>query len=77
LFASTIVNQAGADGLLRGNPTLLGLQGLGILATAAYSFGMTALLFKIIHPIAGMRVEADDEITGLDLTQHGERGYTT
>ena len=75
LFASKLVNEAGNNGLFFGNPSQLGIQALGVLATAVYSFVVTFILFKIIQPIAGMRVEPEDEITGLDLTQHGERGY--
>ena len=75
LFASKLVNEAGNNGLFFGNPSQLGVQALGVLATAVYSFVVTFILFKIINPIAGMRVEPEDEVTGLDLTQHGERGY--
>jgi Amt family ammonium transporter len=75
LFASKLINEAGNNGLFFGNPSQLGVQALGVLATAVYSFVVTFILFKIINPIAGMRVEPEDEVTGLDLTQHGERGY--
>ena len=75
LFASKLVNEAGNNGLFFGNPSQLGVQALGVLATGVYSFVVTFILFKIINPIAGMRVEPEDEVTGLDLTQHGERGY--
>jgi len=43
---------------------------------SAYSFGVTFVLLKVTGAIASLRVELDDEETGLDLSQHGEVGYT-
>jgi Amt family ammonium transporter len=76
LFASTAVNAAGANGLFYGNPGLLLIQLTGVAATWAYSFGMTFLIMKGISATMGLRIAKDEEEQGLDLTQHGESGYS-
>lgn len=45
----------------------------GVLATVAYSSVVTFILLKLIDMVIGIRVEAEDERMGLDLSQHGER----
>ena len=45
----------------------------GVLATIAYSAVLTFIILKLIDLAIGIRVEADDERMGLDLSQHGER----
>ena len=51
----------------------LWVQVEGILATVAYSAVLTFIILKVIDLVIGIRVEADDERMGLDLSQHGER----
>jgi Amt family ammonium transporter len=63
------------NGLIYGNPIQLGYQLLSILAAGTYSFVVTFGLLKLVDATLGLRVTADDEDAGLDLTQHGERGY--
>jgi Amt family ammonium transporter len=75
VFAWKAVNAAGNNGLLHGNPALLGPQVVGVLATIAYSFVVTWVLLKIIDKLVGLRVEPEDETTGLDLSEHAEAGY--
>jgi Amt family ammonium transporter len=75
LFASTAVNPGGADGLFFGNPAQLGVQATAVLATWAFAFGGTYLLLKLVDVLAGLRVAEEEEITGLDLTQHNEGAY--
>jgi ammonium transporter, Amt family len=43
---------------------------------AAYSFAVSMVLFKIIDATIGLRVNIDEEREGLDISQHGETGYT-
>jgi len=76
LFATKAVNPAGADGLFFGNPSLLLYQLISVGAAVIYSFGMTYLLLKVLDSFMGLRVGEEDEVIGLDLSQHGERGYT-
>jgi ammonium transporter, Amt family len=75
VFASTAVNSAAADGLLRGNPTQLVNQTVAVLATWLFAGVMSFIIIKIVSLVVGLRVTADDEILGLDSTQHGESGY--
>jgi Amt family ammonium transporter len=76
IFAQTIINPAGADGLLAGGGvTLLGKQALAVLATAAFSFSASWLIAKLVDVTVGLRVAAEDEVTGLDLSQHAEASY--
>ena len=76
LFASKAINAAGADGLFHGNPALLGKQLIAIVSVAAFSFIMTFILLKVTALFTPLRVDKDDEDTGLDLSQHGEVGYS-
>jgi len=76
LFAQKLINPSGADGLFFGNSRVVISQAIGILIAAVYSFVLTALLLKILDWTIGLRVSADDEVEGLDLSQHGESGYT-
>ena len=76
VFASKLINSAGADGALYGNLHQLGIQCFAVLATAAYSLGVTFLIYKFIDVTIGVRVSEQEEYMGLDLTQHRETGYT-
>jgi Amt family ammonium transporter len=74
VFAQESINGA-ADGLLFGNPGQLGTQALAVLATVVYSGAVTFILLKIVGLFVPLRANAADEMTGLDLTQHGEVAY--
>jgi len=75
VFASTGVNPAGADGLLFGNAAQLGIQLVSVVATLAYGFIGAYVLLKLVDAVIGLRVDGDDEVVGLDLSQHGENAY--
>jgi ammonium transporter, Amt family len=75
LFANLAVNPAGANGLFYGNPKLLGIQAVAVVATAAFSMAGTFILIKLVDILMGIRVPDHEEAIGLDLTQHGEAGY--
>ncbi len=75
LFAQKLINPAGADGLLFGNPSLLLTQAIAIGVTILYSFVVSFGILKFIQAVMGLRVSEEDETTGLDLSQHGEVGY--
>ena len=49
----------------------LGVQVLGVLSVAAYVAVLISLVFFIIKKTIGLRVSAEEEITGLDVTEHG------
>ncbi|MEC4890120.1 MAG: ammonium transporter [Nitrospira sp.] len=76
LFASKAINAGGADGLLFGNPSLLGVQFLTVIVVAVFSGVGTFALLKIVGWITPLRVEPEEESTGLDLSQHNERAYS-
>jgi len=76
LFASTAINPGGADGLFFGNPKLFGIQAMDSLITISYSVVVTFIILKVIDLIVGLRVDTEEEVQGLDLTQHSEIGYT-
>jgi len=75
LFATTAVNAAGANGLFYGNPKQLALQALAAGVCLLYSFVVSLLILIALDKIIGLRVTKEDEVMGLDLTQHGEAGY--
>ncbi|WKZ33010.1 MAG: ammonium transporter [Thermodesulfobacteriota bacterium] len=78
LFASTAVNAAGADGLFFGGAGagLLLKQLIAVGASAAYAFVLTFIILKALDWAIGLRVAEEDEVQGLDITQHSESGYS-
>ncbi|HEY7363722.1 MAG TPA: ammonium transporter [Methylomirabilota bacterium] len=76
LFASKAVNEAGGDGLFYGNPGQLWTQIVAVVATYALAIVMTAIILKVVDMMVGLRVSEEDEVAGLDLSQHSETAYT-
>jgi Amt family ammonium transporter len=77
VFADLIVNTAGANGLVTGGGlSLVGKQFVAIIATIAFSGILSLAILKLVQATVGLRVSSDEEITGLDLAQHSEAGYT-
>ncbi|TAL25452.1 MAG: ammonium transporter [Nitrospirae bacterium] len=76
LFASKAINSAGNDGLFFGNASLLWNQLISVGAAWIYSFVITLAILKILDWTMGLRVSDEEEYDGLDLSQHGESGYT-
>lgn len=75
-LAQKIINPAGNNGLLFGNPGQLVVQLAGIAATMLYSIIVTFVLLKALDALMGLRVSDDEETVGLDITQHEESAYT-
>jgi Amt family ammonium transporter len=76
VFATRAVNANGRDGLLAGGGLqLLGEQALAVGVTMIFSFSVSFVLAKAIDATIGLRVTPDEEIEGLDTTQHAETGY--
>ncbi len=72
LFATTKAPGSTVDGLFYGGGWhQLGVQALGIVAIAAWTIVITYVLFVIIKKTNGLRVSAEEEISGLDLPEHG------
>jgi Amt family ammonium transporter len=76
LFAQKAINSAGSDGLFFGNPKLFGVQSIAVAVTVVYSIVVTVVLLKILDRTMGLRVTIEDEVIGLDDTQHKESAYT-
>lgn len=76
LFAQKLINPAGSNGLFFGNPAQLGVQALGVAVTMIYSVAVSLILLKVLDATMGLRVGDDEEVVGLDITQHEESAYT-
>jgi Amt family ammonium transporter len=74
-FASKAINAAGADGVFFGNPSLLLVQLLSVAVAVVYAFSVTWIILKVLDRTMGVRVPIEEEVEGLDLSQHGESGY--
>jgi len=76
VFASSLINPHGPNGLLFGNPEQLLLQGIGVGIAAALGFGGTFIIMKIINVLIGVRVSHEIEDIGLDICEHAEQAYS-
>ncbi len=74
VFADPSINEAG-KGLLYGNPGQVITQIWSVIVTVVYSGVMTAIILFIVKALTGLRVKEEEEITGLDRSQHGESAY--
>ncbi|MDI6729821.1 MAG: ammonium transporter [Thermodesulfovibrionales bacterium] len=74
VFADPSINEAG-KGLLYGNPGQLWTQIIAVGVTIVYTAVVTAVIFMIIKAFVGLRVDVEEEIEGLDESQHGEKAY--
>jgi ammonium transporter, Amt family len=68
-------NPAGADGVLAGHFGQLGIQAVAVLAAALFAGVGTFGIIKLIELTIGVRATVHDELTGLDLSEHGEEAY--
>ncbi len=75
LFATKLINPAGADGLFYGNPGQFVVQVLAALVSIAFAFGVTFVITKLLSRFMGLRVTDNEEEVGLDISEHGERAY--
>ncbi|MET8688067.1 ammonium transporter [Streptomyces sp. NPDC004732] len=75
LFATATMTE-GPEGLLHGGGAAqLGRQAVAVAVVATYTFIVTYALGKAIDKLMGFRAPAEDELTGLDQTQHAESAY--
>jgi Amt family ammonium transporter len=75
VFASKVMNPAGADGVLAGNVGQLGVQALAVLGAVLLAALGTVVLLALVRAVVGVRVPMREEIEGLDLSEHGEEAY--
>lgn len=76
IFATTAVNPAGANGLIYGETHLFIAQVISTVVAYALAICGSYVLYKIVDHFISMRVDEAEEIAGLDLVEHGERGYS-
>ena len=74
IFASAAIS--GVNGALAGNPAFLGTEVFAIAVVTGFSFFGSYFLLKIINFITPLRVTAQEEESGLDMSQHGEEAYS-
>ena len=75
IFASATVNAAATDGLIYGSALLLSKQIAAVAVVWVFAFAGTWILAKIINAVIGLRVKSEEEVVGLDISQHGEKAY--
>ncbi|MFB5610519.1 MAG: ammonium transporter [Nitrosopumilaceae archaeon] len=76
IFASSMINPSGPDGILFGNPDQMLIQMAGVGIASALGFGGTWILMKIIKKTIGIRVSPEVEDAGLDISEHAEAAYS-
>ena len=75
IFASKAVNPGGVDGLLAGSSAQLIAQLIGVVVVGVYAFVVSWILVKILHSSMGMRLAEENEVQGMDYTEHSEAAY--
>ena len=75
VFATKAINPAGTNGMLYGNPNQLAIQAIAVVVVFVYAAAVTWGLLKLIDLTIGVRVSPEEEVRGLDTTQHGEAAY--
>jgi len=75
VFASKAINPAGNDGLVYGNPGLVVTQLIAVGATIAFVAVGTGVILLVLKAVMGLRVTEEEELMGLDLSQHSESAY--
>jgi Amt family ammonium transporter len=76
ILATGLFASIGAQGLFFGNPGQFGIQVVLALVTLTFSIVGTYIILKVVDLTIGLRVSAQDEVVGLDLSQHDERAYS-
>lgn len=75
-IATGIFATVGAGSLITGDTKQFLVQLVGIVASAIYAYVMTWIIFTVIDKLIGVRVDDEEELKGLDQTQHSEVGYS-
>src|ERR1700736_2098238 len=75
LFATVAINSTAANGLFYGNPKQVLYQLAAIGASWAWAAIGTFVILKVVNIFVPLRVQEDEELLGLDISQHGEPAY--
>ncbi|PCJ89247.1 MAG: ammonia channel protein [Thiotrichaceae bacterium] len=74
VFISASLGGAGfSEGMNMGSQ--LGVQLTGVIATIVFTAVVTYIILKVVDALLGLRVTEEQEVEGLDINQHDERGY--
>ena len=76
IFASSMINPGGPDGLLFGNPDQLWIQSFGVAIACVLGFGGTWIIMQVMKRTIGIRVDPESEDIGLDISEHSESAYS-
>jgi len=74
VFADPSINEAG-KGLLYGNPGQVLIQILSVVVTIIYDAIATLVILMVVKALTGLRVSPEEEVAGLDSSQHREKAY--
>src|SRR5207248_1673969 len=75
VFATKVANPAGGDGWLAGNFAQMGIQLVAVLAAVAIAAAGTALIMVFVNATLGAKAGVKEQLSGLDLSEHGEEAY--
>ena len=76
VFGNTAIDSGlTSNGLIYGGFQQLGIQALGIVAVFAFVFPSCYIVFRLIKASVGLRVTEEEELEGLDITEHGNEAY--
>ena len=77
LFTTPALAAVGQPGLFYGGGfTQLGVQALGIVASGGFVFLTSYAVFALLKATIGLRVKPEEELNGLDISEHGVYGYS-
>ncbi len=74
-LATGVLATVGGKGLIAGEPKQLLTQVIAVVAAGTYAFIVTLVIAFVLDKTIGLRVEKEDEVVGLDQTQHSESAY--
>ena len=75
IFATTSINPDGANGLFYGETNLFVAQIISVIVAVIFAVTGSFVLYKIVASFCEIRADENEEILGLDIVEHGERGY--
>lgn len=75
LWCSTEINPAGADGLFYGSADTLIAQLISIVVAYVFAIVGSYILFKVVSCFMQVRASENEEVSGIDIFEHGERAY--
>jgi len=74
-LATGVLATIGAEGLILGNGHQLWVQFVSVVATWAFCFAMTFVIFKVVDATVGLRADDAAQDKGMDIAEHSETGY--